>query len=477
MGFNNKRFGDWEKDGGIKDVFGASPNMNLQYNRLQGCNGITETSIRTANTTYSYVGSIINVPADHATISAAIAAASSGDIIQIADGTYLTSAESAGYLLINDTKNLLIRGNASDNTAVKISQNAVSGFGVRIRKSGNVTFQDLTITSNQAANAVYQQFRDTGSSPTKVICDNCIIENTAASTATTIIVSAVANVCYTEFNECVLTANSSSGSYVIDFSVISDAQKAANAAPILITESTINGEVRCGDSAIDLTMYNNTLTQSFYDSSYILSIGSDTTAPTNSASVLDIRGNTFQYVGFCGHAVLLGRGTKDIYMVNNTINIPASTNVLALGIVMKSIAAIVGDVIVSGNIVTAPRPLYIKGGQNCKVQYNCGVSNWDDLTFGYGFEVNNPDNPDGVINSTGNIVTNNSLIGKIGGIALSKDAAAGSPKTSVLTGNFDYNTYQVLTGNTYVDNEGIPVLWSGRDAFWSLDKNSQFIEL
>ena len=98
------------------------------------------------NTVFSGTVRMVGVGQTYTTITAAIAAASSGDILQLIDGTYDMKNEASTYLLWNaPTKNLLIRGNALDNTAVKIQQTGASAFTVRLYNTADVRFENISI--------------------------------------------------------------------------------------------------------------------------------------------------------------------------------------------------------------------------------------------------------------------------------------------------------------------------------------------
>ena len=438
---------------------------------------VGETKDRRESVFFDYPGTVRNVPSTYPTITAAWNASSSGDVIQLADGTYLTSDEPSGYLLINDFKDILVKGNAADKTAVVIEQNSPSSFGIRMRLSGWVTFQDLTIKGNQA-NRVFLQQKDTASS--RLIIDNCTLESTYTSISTVIDVSGglVAD-CYTEFRNSIFIANSSANSYAMNFTTTTDAQAASFEDINFITNCEISGGILIGDSAIRLTMYNSAVSQPFYNADYVFAVGTDAITFNNSSSVLDIRSNRFSYDnGFYGHAILLGGGTKNIYFINNTIFTSSVSDPVALGIVIKSTAVTVGDSIISGNDVIAPRPFYLKGGQNNVIQYNRGVSNWADLTNGYGFDIQNPDGTGSPIESTGNIITDNCFEGYPAAIRLSTEPPSGDAKTSTLTGDLNYNTYRVPSGAPYVisTNDGT-IQWADRGLFWNLDENSDFLEV
>jgi len=80
----------------------------------------------------------INVPGDESTIEDAIAAASSGDTIEVKPGTYNENA-----LVINGLNNLTLRGAGSGNVTIS-SQS--SGRGLRVDQSNNVRLEGFTLS-------------------------------------------------------------------------------------------------------------------------------------------------------------------------------------------------------------------------------------------------------------------------------------------------------------------------------------------
>jgi len=437
---------------------------------------VAEDRVRKQNVNWTYTGVTLTVGigGTYTTISAAISAAVSGDIIQLMDGEYLTSNESGGYLLINSTtKRLLIKGNASDRTAVKIKQNATATFGIRLRLSFEVTFQDLTITGNQSNTILQIDRYNTGGTFSKF--KNCIIENNSNVESNCCAISGLSDNCYTEFDNCELSANNIFDSLTVTITAISDSQSNTYTGVILITNSTLFGRLSSYNASANISLYDTTFTQNKSD--YIIDIGTDTAVPSNFLSKIDIRNCAFSYINNnYGHCVLLGRGTKNIYFVNNTIYQAVTNNPVSLGIVIKSTPDNLGDVIIDGNYIEAPRPLYIKGGQRNYVRFNTGISNWLG-NGGFGFEINNPNNSDGPISSTGNVISNNILTGRIGALGFSDAAGSPSIQTTVQTCFFNRNKYFVVEGDIYInENYGVSTFkFYERTLYWNQDLNSIFI--
>ncbi len=76
---------------------------------------------------------VLHVPADHNTIQAAVNAASAGDIIQVAAGTYMES------VLIDGKSDIQLRGQGA------VLQGSGTGVGVKIVDSDHILFQGFTV--------------------------------------------------------------------------------------------------------------------------------------------------------------------------------------------------------------------------------------------------------------------------------------------------------------------------------------------
>jgi hypothetical protein len=452
---------------------------------------IAEDRLRRKNVDWSgvYTGTIRTVGSGgtYSTIMAAVSAAADGDIIQILDGTYPMESEPGSFLNFASNKKLLIRGNATNNKAVVLQQttNAAS-FCCRFSWSNQLTIQNLTIQTNQANPAV-TMYVNSPSLPNNILFDNCIIKNTSTAVVRTVNIQGLpANVNYFEFKNCdIHTCTNTTGNSVavaVGFeSEFNDTNAASYPSPVLITGGHIYGWQSWRGGAVDLSMYDVICEQNTYASPYVFGFGRDTEAPFSTTSKLDVRGCTFKYSSnYQGHSVLLGRGTKNIYFVNNNVFVPQSNpdTGLALGIVVKSIAAVVGDVVISGNYVVAPRPLYIKGGQYNIINYNTVESTWTANDTGAGWEINNPNNVDGPLTSQGNMITFNRFIGKVAGGITTTAAGATDAFISAQACKIDYNAYQVKTSNVvYFAKESLANVtnWTGKTALWGNDNDSHSI--
>ena len=94
----------------------------------------------------------INVPADYATIQAAINAAAAGDTINVAKGTYNTTLGETFPITVNKA-NLTIHATGTAANTIIDKEGPSSGSVVRITASG-VTFDGFTVTGNPTWNGI-----------------------------------------------------------------------------------------------------------------------------------------------------------------------------------------------------------------------------------------------------------------------------------------------------------------------------------
>lgn len=431
---------------------------------------VKESKPRTELSEYIYSGTVRTVGSGgtYATITAAFNAAVSGDILQLADGVYDTAAESGGYLLLNSTtKRILIRGNSTNNASVIIRQSAVATYCVRVRTSNEITFQNLTVESNQTTPTLTLN-QDTASSPVIVFFDNCVIRNTGTGSVKTIYLSGLpVNSCKFEFTKCDIIQNSNVSSVALYQDDVSDAASLLYTIPIILDKCTILGRIGIVGSTT-ISVYDCSLICS--QDNVVFSIGQDVAVPIYFKSSIDVRNCLFTYIGaFTNHSILLGRGTKNVYFVNNSIFMPSGNNSISLGLVVKSTPDNIDDVVIEGNYIEAPRPLYLKGALRCSIRYNTTFSNWSDTSNGYGFELNNPLNVDGEISTIENIVEFNNFSGKIGAIGLTY-AGTTTAIYSFNLNNFNSNKYNVPTGGNYINTPS--TTWETKYLTTKNDSNS-----
>ncbi len=272
---------------------------------------VTEDSARTANCTYSYTGTVRTVGSGktHATLTAAYAACSSGDIIEVY-GTIDITAEAGGYWLINTAKSVLVRGstsNAADTVLSKVG--GASSFGVRIRVNSGIVFKDLTFYTDHNAACFYN---DADEANRNMICDNCrfIQINTGAS-ANWMALSGTAptQTRYFEFKNCYFERLANGSTIPLNITLVSPNNT------FLFTGCVFNvsGATMRVHQTFDGTfiMYDNSFTQRSSD--LCVQFGYDTTIPTSTIGLVDFRGNVIRFLtGYCQHGVLFGRGTNSV---------------------------------------------------------------------------------------------------------------------------------------------------------------------
>ena len=78
--------------------------------------------------------SVLHVPADYSTVQAAVDAASAGDVIKVASGTYMESVEIVGM------SDLELRGQGSP-----VLRGSNAGVGIKIVDSDDIVIQGLVV--------------------------------------------------------------------------------------------------------------------------------------------------------------------------------------------------------------------------------------------------------------------------------------------------------------------------------------------
>ena len=373
------------------------------------------------------------------TITSAYTASANGDIIQLIDGTYSLSAESGGYLLLNaKNKGVCIRGNSSNASAVVI-QHTVSNYGIRFRDCGNFRFENIKFLGSSSVEFFSVDYNTSyGNQKQQFI--NCIIEHTTTGVISNLAGASISGTYLYQFlfNNVVFNLNSKTGvvfnvqnnsdyvEYLFDACVFNIANKAA----IEIT----NGKPKV--SVYNCNIYVNGNVNA-------VQIGTDTATPTIVYSLFDFRDNSIVYnTGFSQHALLVGRGVKNAYIINNTIEMGAIDSCLAIGIALKGIPDIVGDVKLYGNYVKSPRPFYIKGGKNNDVRFNSFISNI--ITFAAFEYVNFLDGSTDILSSGNNIECNNFISLGVG-IRLYNESASEAENITIQTNTLKDNRYYFTT--------------------------------
>jgi hypothetical protein len=409
------------------------------------------------------------------TITSAESASSDGGIVELISPLDLKN-EGGGYLLLNNSaKSILIRGRAG--SPITVTHTGVSPtFIMRLRDTSKVQFQNINFSHNQVKELVYCECDSPTVNVTKwVKFKDCIFDFQNAGVAIPSLIRPVAITVagtgdiFFECDGCTMTSTKSAGYQWIGTAGL------PNTATILLNNNTFVSNGFATYTTGDLTkvkscLYGNTITQNFGGT--VLSFGSDTSVPTQTGQVIDLRSNTITVgAGFDPHGILFGRGTNSIYAVNNNIIIPTTSSATAIGFVIKTTSTNVGDSYFGGNYVIAPRPFFIKGASKITATFNSCVSNYSSYA---GFEVDNPiqaDSPNG-INSILNVITDNVFIGNTYGVELRSTTATQKPATSMqgwtMDRNYYYGTNDVFL---YDGNNSTSYYLNNRTAFWPSGNN------
>jgi hypothetical protein len=441
---------------------GALLNQNFHYY-------INENLARTASQNMAFNGTVRNVGAGqtYSTITAALAASASGDIIQLADGTYDMNNEANGYLLYDaPTKDILIRGNVNNNSSVVITQNGASNFTVRLYKSKKVCFENITFVGKKNLGLVVSAF-NAGASWQHIL-KNCNFDITYNGNASRVYIQeSMSNgleLAGVEFDNCTFTRLTPTVAilfYLVNTGINYQALfKSCNFnVGICLPVSIINGN-ECSVSIYDCNIEHSANT-------VILQFGNDTTTPTKTLGLIDIRNCNIAYAnGFASHAILLGRGTSNLYVVNNNITIPAINTSAATGVVVKSIGLDIQNTVIAGNYIDAPRPFVIKGGSNVRLRYNSAKCNYSIPLMGYGLNIYNTDEGDGVLVISNNEIKNNNIFGLSGSIiSLSGNDLIPKTTDSIQSCVFDSNKY--YSENGAWANDGDIHQLATKETFWT----------
>lgn len=397
------------------------------------------------------------------TITAAYNLAANGDNIQLADGTYNLSNEASSYLLLNThNKGVCIKGNASDKSAVILSQ-ATGTYALRFRDCGSIKVKDLTISvqstvlpASADANASYGN--------ANVLFNNVVFTHTGTGAIYSRAGVALTDTLpyYTEFVNCTFNLQN----YTANNSIVIGNHPATSS--FLFKGCTFNSKnqygINCGVSTYaKLYIYDNTVNMS---GNYVgIQVGTDTATPTIDFSLMDIRNNSINYSeNYNSHGLLIGRGIKNCYCFNNKITIPENTSALAIGIVVKSTPAAIGNVKIYGNYVVSPRPFYIKGASKNDVRYNtfiCNTSIYAPFSF-----INYLDGSTNVLSSLNN-VSNNNFIGLLRAINIDTTSGTSESETVTIKTNTLSDNKYYLTTNYIEIQGGSNYTWENRANFWS----------
>jgi hypothetical protein len=418
-------------------------------------------------------GTNINTPKQ--TITSAYTASSSGDIIEVISSSLDLKNEAGGYWLANTAnKDILVRGTIGQ--TITLTYTGAAAYIIRMRDTNKIQFQNITFSHNYTKELIYCECDSPSANVTKwVKFKDCNFDFQNASMPSpmlirpvNITVSGTGDIFF-ECDGCTLNSTKS-GAY----QWIGTANLPTTATILLNNNTFVSngfGTYTTGDlSKVKSCLYGNTITQNFGGT--VLSFGSDTSVPTQTGQVIDLRSNTITVgAGFDPHGILFGRGTNLIYAVNNNIIIPTTSSATAIGFVVKTTSTNVGDSYFGGNYIIAPRPFFIKGGSKITATFNSCVSNYSSYA---GFEVDNPiqaDSPNG-INSILNVITDNVFIGNTYGVELRITTAVQKPATSMQGWTMDRNAYYGTDGVfLYDSNVSTAYYLNNRTAFWGASSN------
>lgn len=432
-------------------------------------------TVRYVSATGNNANAGTNINAPKQTITSAYTASASGDIIEVISSSLDLKNEAGGYLLLNTSnKDILIRGTIGQ--SITLTYTGVAAFIIRMRDTNKVQFQNINFSHNYTKELVYCECDSPAANVTKWIkFKDCSFDFQNASVAIPSLIRPVAitvantSDIFFELDGCNLTTTKGAGYKWIDTNGL------PSTATILLNNNTMvsNGfaTYTTGDLCkVKSCLYGNTITQNYGGT--VLSFGADTSAPTQTGQIVDLRSNTIT-VGatFDPHGILFGRGTNSVYAVNNNITIPSTSSSLAIGFVIKTTSTNVGDSVFSGNYIVAPRPFYIKGGSKITATFNSCVSNWSTRAA---FDIDNPieaDQPNG-INSTLNVITDNNFIGATYGVQLLSTTATQKPATSMQGWTMDRNNYYSPDlVFLYDSNNSTAYYLNNRSAFWPSNNN------
>lgn len=477
----------------------TSGELNMTYTGVAGylkfiypltseiCAYFAESTARHALSTKTYAGTTYYVNAAKSddsgngltagtakkTITAAYALASDGDIIQLLDGTYDLSEESGGYLDLNRHGiGVHIKGNALDKTAVGLDNSTSGAYVVRLRDCGDIKFSNLTLSTSLNVNLVNADYNSSYLNE-KAIFHNCKFSHTGTG-AISVFSRASSSVTDTfvslnEFYNCEFDNSLFGGSAVFDaylnsptsiFHIEGCTFDAANQKQINIS----TGKPKC-------YVYDNIIIMN--GNIKAVQFGLDTANPAYNFSAIDFRSNTITYTaGKAEHGILIGRGVVEGTFYANEITIPTKADSLALGIVVKSTPATVGNVLIYGNYVDAPRPMYIKGGSKNDIRYNYLVCN----TTGYaGLEYVNYLAGGTDVLSTYNVVKYNTVDGGGFGynIIIYDGGCSQEENVTIQTNTFSNNRYS--DENKYLLDVSTDYEWADRDDFWTSNETDSVI--
>jgi hypothetical protein len=440
---------------------------------------VAEDQPRVASHATIYAGSVrmVGIGQTYSTITAAISASVSGDIIQLIDGTYDMNNEPNNYLLWDAlTKNLLLRGNVTDSSKVIIKQSGSSNFLIRLYKTGDIRIESLTLQGSKNLANIYTDFN---SASMYHKFKNCIFTNSNSGAqagfyaSPNYLLSALSS--QIEFENCYFSKlNSASQLFAFTNCGINYQLLFIN-CQWLTSALTIPLSVQ-PPNLMKIALYNCYITQ--MSNQIALYLGFDGTPAASNLGKIDMRYNVISLSsGIEQHTVLLGRGCDECYIINNQFNVLKGDSSLNIGLVVKVISSDVSKSIIAGNMITAARSMLTKGGSNVTYRYNTFKS-IRDSSYAAGFQSDNYYDGSSVIESKENIVSDNNIIGKNVALLTGSDALVPLAKESIQACFFDRNFYYSVNGDWA--NDGVVHQLSAKSTFWTSaptnDDNSSMVE-
>jgi len=436
----NDRFHKNNSENMFVNVYRKGYVDSLQVTPYTG--GIVETKTRVTTQNRTTTGTTRAVPGTYATLTAAYTAAVNGDIILVAAGTYEMSAESGGYWLVNtSTKGVIVRGATGNPADVIFNHTSNATYGIRLRDCLDMQFENITF---QSSGTFAPFIMEQAYASNFVKFKNCILNQTSGGASGVFgrtSLTSDTDVIWVEFENCVIASN---GTITPIQYTVSGVNETFRMEACTVTTTGLTGIASTisykSDHKGTLCLYDCTFNSSV--NNIIIQVGEDETVPTNTTFKTDIRNCSIAYTGAAyNHAVLLGRGTNKVYCVNNNIYIPSTSNTLAIGMVIKTAATAVNDSYIAGNNILAPRPFYIKGGQNNIIKFNICETNYPTSYFGLDIA-----NPEAIRISSGNVVRFNNFYGGLAAIGTYDSASWEDPETTIQGWNINNNRYYSTNG-------------------------------
>lgn len=402
------------------------------------------------------------------TIMAAYNIASNGCIIQLSDGTYDLSSESGGYCLFNTTnKGVLIQGNSANKELVILSQTSGS-YAIRFRNCGAMMLKDLTISTSGNSVAIYSDY-DAAYSNTNQLFNNCIFNHSGTGRfyqhqGMSLTDTKVYNL---NFIDSILNITTSNDTLLLT--------NAGNNFNILFSNCTINrnNNIALKNEAGKANLYIYSCRFVMSGNYIAIQQGKDTLTPAFEYGIIDVRQCTVNYdSGLYQHGILFGRGISYGYCINNYVYMDSVNNSLALGIVIKSRAENLGNVLFYGNYIVSPRPCYIKGGSKNDIRFNTfinSISNYGGFEF-----TNYLDGSTSVLSNQNNFEAN-TVVATGNAIQLYNDPTSEQSEVTIQNNTLKENRYFFVTNYLQV---GITTYsWENRQTFWNPDNDIDSLRL